>query len=319
MGFKEILKNRYNFDLKKYGVLGINARNLDYIFVNNRRKFYPLVDDKVETKKIALAAGIRCPETYAIIEYQDQVPKFAEMIGEHKDFVIKPAQGSGGEGILVIADHNENGYVKSSGAVIDYPTLRYHLNNTLNGLYSLGGTNDKVLVEYRVKSIKDFIDISYQGVPDIRLIVYKGVTVMAMLRLPTRKSDGKANLHSGGVGIGVNIKEGVTTHAIQKNVFINNHPDTNVNLRGIEIPYWQDILNLASRFDSIIGLGYIGVDIVIDQKYGPMLLEVNARPGISIQIANKCGLKPRLDLVDKHILELKDLESKIAFSLDNFS
>ena len=37
-------------ELKKAGVVGINARNAAYIMPLNQRKFYPLVDDKRENK-----------------------------------------------------------------------------------------------------------------------------------------------------------------------------------------------------------------------------------------------------------------------------
>jgi len=35
------------------------------------------------------------------------------------------------------------------------------------------------------------------GLPDIRIICFNMVPVIAMLRIPTELSDGKANLHSG--------------------------------------------------------------------------------------------------------------------------
>lgn len=306
-------------ELAANGVLGINARNLDYLFENNNRKYYPQVDDKVITKSLASKVGITCPETYAIIEFQDQVRDFEKIMGDRSDFVIKPAQGSGGEGILIITGKTDQGYVKASGQVISFAAVRYHLNNILGGLYSLGGINDKAIIEYRVRSTRQFVNISYRGVPDIRLIVYKGVPVMAMLRLPTQESDGKANLHAGGIGVGVSIQRGLTTFGVQHDDFIDVHPDTKVAIKDIVMPEWERILELASRFDSIINLGYIGVDIVLDQTYGPMLLELNARPGIAIQIANQAGLKHRLEKVDAAIANLKTTEEKIAFAVTEFN
>lgn len=47
-----------------------------------------------------------------------------------------------------------------------------------------------------------------------------------------------------------------------------------------------------------MGLGYIGVDIVLDRDLGPLVLELNARPGLSIQLANKIGLLPRLQRIE---------------------
>ena len=40
---------------------------------------------------------------------------------------------------------------------------------------------------------------------------------MAMLRLPTKASGGRANLHQGAIGAGVDLVTGVTHHAVLKN------------------------------------------------------------------------------------------------------
>ena len=318
MFFNPFKPANWNFRLAEQGVLGINARNLDYIIKNNPRRNYPNVDDKVLTKKLAQAAGVTCPDSYGVIEFQEQVRRFEEIIGDHREFVIKPAQGSGGGGIIVIADRNSRFYMKSSGAPISKDEIQYHLYNILSGLYSLGDSGDKAIIEYRVKTIKLLDEVSFKGVPDIRVISYKGVPVMAMLRVPTKESDGKANLHSGGLGIGISMATGRTTYGIQHGAFIEQHPEISTKLAGLQIPDWKQLLTLAASFNDIVKLGYVGVDIVIDETYGPMLLEVNARPGIAIQVANRSGLQRRLQTIDAHFDELTDLESKVAFSMATF-
>ena len=48
--------------LREIGLMGIGQRNADYVLMHNPRKFYPRVDDKLLTKKLALAgrpAGAR--------------------------------------------------------------------------------------------------------------------------------------------------------------------------------------------------------------------------------------------------------------------
>lgn len=309
--------------MKEMGVLGMNSRNLDYIIAYNKRQFYPMVDDKLLTKHHATAAHIPSPQLFAVIEYQKQVADLGDILAPHKEFVIKPAHGSGGEGIVVVADtlHEEGeapAYEKSSGSYISLKDLKYHVGNILGGLYSLGGVTDKVIIEYRVHPDPFFARITYRGVPDIRLVVYRGVPVMAMLRLPTRESDGKANLHSGGIGVGVRLSDGMTTYAAHRNRLIRKHPDTKSELSGLFIPYWEQILEMGAKFDQIVGLGYIGVDIVVDDRMGPMMLEVNARPGLAIQIANQTGLKNRLQLVDQHVHTLTSPELKVAFAKQHF-
>ncbi len=289
---------------KEKGIVGINARNSRYIFPNNKRKYFQLVDDKLETKTVAVQAGIPVPEHYETIIYQAQLKNLEQILKPYHSFVIKPALGSGGQGIMVIEKRRGDYFVKASGDAVTMAEVQQHISNILSGLYSLGGQSDKAIIEYRVQIDPVFSDISWKGVPDIRVLLYKGIPAMAMLRLPTRASDGKANLHMGGIGCGINLETGMTTTATQGNKYITTHPETDVILKGHIIPDWQNILNMASRFYSLTKLGYLGVDIVLDEKLGALVLEVNARPGISIQIANKQGLEPILRKIDQSITNI---------------
>lgn len=284
--------------LQAQGYLGLNRRNGDYILEHNPRKNYPLVDNKLRTKELALAAGIAVPELYAVIEIEHQIGELAERLAPYSDFAIKPAHGAGGEGILVITRRNNDRYRRNNGEWIGHDELSYHLSNILSGMYSLSGLADAALIEYRVRASILFETISHQGVPDIRIIVYRGVPVMAMLRLPTRISDGKANLHQGAVGVGIDLATGTTCHGIWRDEAVTRHPDTGETIANLTIPNWNEILQLAARCFELTGLGYIGVDIVLDETLGPLILEINARPGLGIQLANGTGLLPRLQRVD---------------------
>ncbi|MBD1831636.1 alpha-L-glutamate ligase-like protein [Cyanobacteria bacterium FACHB-472] len=305
--------------LRRSGILGINARNLDYIFASNPRQLYRYADNKLETKKIAQNIGVPIPETYGVISFQGEVRNLSNIIKEHKSFVVKPARGSGGNGIVVISDVTDDGYRKASGSIIKPGDLQYHIYNILSGMFSLGGQTDNVIIEYAVQFDPVFAEIAYQGVPDIRVIVYRGVPVMAMLRLPTRASDGKANLHRGGVGVGIDLSTGTTLAGIQNNRYIDNHPETKHSLRDRQIPHWQAILEMATKLGDKTEFGYLGVDIVLDQEKGPLLLEINARPGLSIQIANREGLIGRLEAVDSTLPKLSGIQEKIAFAQETFA
>ena len=192
--------------------------------------------------------------------------------------------------------------------------LRYHISSTLSGLYSLGGQHDRVMIEYCVEPDPVFESVSFQGVPDIRVIVLLGYPVMAMLRLPTRQSDGKANLHQGALGVGIDLATGTTMNAVQGNDPVSEHPDTGHSIDGIEIPAWQEILELSARSWEITGLGYLGVDVVIDRSLGPLMLELNARPGLNIQIANQRGLRRCLERVREEARSDLPLAARIDFS-----
>ncbi len=284
--------------LRALGILGMNERNGNYVMQYNPRRLYPLVDDKLRTKRLAQQNGIAVPELYGVVESQREARDLAAVVADRESFVIKPSQGSGGEGVMVITGRSGASYRMSNGSLMPEDNLQYHVSRVISGLFSLGGLPDKALIEYMVRFDPFFEDISYQGVPDIRVIVFLGVPVAAMVRLPTRASDGKANLHQGALGVGVNIDTGESTHGVCANAQAIEHPDTGNPIRGIVIPHWSTILGLAARCADLVGLGYLGVDIVLDRDLGPLVLELNARPGLNVQLANRVGLLDALHRVE---------------------
>lgn len=304
--------------LSALGVMGLNRRNADYILPYNSRKNYPLVDDKRRTKELAIRAGIAVPELYAAIEIERQIEQLSETLAPYDEFVVKPAHGSGGEGILVIVGQINGRYRKASGELADAEALGHHISNILSGMYSLGGQPDCALIEYKVNFNPMFDDVSYQGVPDIRTVVFRGVPVLAMIRLPTRLSDGKANLHQGAVGVGIELATGRTFSGVWRHGVVEQHPDTGGDIAGLDIPHWDEILALTARCHDIAGLGYIGVDIVLDRALGPLMLEINARPGLGIQLANKQGLLGPLrrlesmKTIPQDVMERVELAKKLA-------
>jgi alpha-L-glutamate ligase-like protein len=309
-------------ELRERGVVGINMRNARYLLPNNPRRLYRLVDDKLQTKALAEAHGLSVPETYAVIRSPHDAAKLEEKLADRAAFVIKPARGSGGKGVLVIDGRDgKGGHLKPSGAALTGDELRHHVANILAGLFSLGGQRDNSIVEYRVRPAKVLTDISYQGAPDIRIVMLHGYPVMAMLRAATRESDGRANLHQGALGIGIDLATGRTIRAVHHGRPLARHPDVDVDLIGIQLPGWNKILDIAVTCQEMTGLGYLGVDIMIDETLGPLMIEVNARPGLAIQMANGVGLLRRLEpVVKQHALHPgAGHVEKIAFSQKHFA
>ena len=281
--------------LKAAGVLGMNARNYDIIAKSNKRRLYPLVDDKVQTKKLANEVGINTPRLIGIVEVQNEVDKFLDLVKDYKEFVIKPAHGSGGKGVLVIKQYDAKNFVTASEKVLTYNEVYQHISNILSGLYSLGGKYDIALIEEMVHFSNQFQDFSYQGIPDVRVIVYQGFPALAMMRLATKESGGRANLHQGAVGVGIDVRTGQAISAVSHNLPIAIHPDTKADLMELKVPFWREHLEIAVKGYEMTGLGYLGADIVLDKFRGPMMLELNARPGLAIQIANNRGLRNILE------------------------
>jgi len=307
------------FKLRELGILGMNRRNIGLIGTYNQRCNYSIADNKLATKSAALSRGIPVPELYSTVERQFQVRAVDEQIQALSSFVIKPAQGSGGKGILVITGRDGDQFIKSSGALISISDVKRHISNILAGLHSLGGRNDVAMIEALIDFDPSLKDYSFEGVPDIRIIVFRGVPVMAMMRCATKASDGKANLHQGAVGVGIDIGSGQTVAAVQQSALIAEHPDTGIGFDGLEVPYWSQVLNLAAGCASMAGLGYLGADIVLDRLRGPMLLELNARPGLAIQVANQAGLRHRLAQAEDIANSTDNQEQKISLARKQFT
>lgn len=304
--------------LRQLGVLGMNRRNIEYIAGHNERRLFPLVDDKLKTKELAISAGLSVPKLLGVVRYQHQIRTLKTLLHSQAAFCIKPSKGSGGKGILVIHDHDDQQYFKPNNQALTLTDIMRHTSNILAGLFSLGGQPDKAIIEDLIHFDEQFINYSFEGVPDIRIIVFRGFPVMAMMRLSTATSDGKANLHQGAVGVGIDIATGHASHAVQFDRPVTHHPDTEMPLDEICIPDWSQLLYMAAHCYEMSGLGYLGVDIVLDARKGPMLLELNARPGLAIQIANHQGLSHRLSAVSALEEQALPPENRVTFVQHNF-
>jgi len=277
--------------------LGMNARNYLYIRPNNMRMAKKRADNKLLTKK-------------RLIKHQIPTPKLLEVFRKHRDvrdydwkklkgsFVLKPARGYGGNGILVVRNWNGAEGKLLGGGMLTAEQLEAEIFSILDGAYSINHLPDTALIEKRVVVSSTMRKLSKKGVPDIRVIVYNKVPVMAMLRLPTVHSNGCANLHQGAIGIGIDIRTGITTKGVYFGKITTLIPETKTKVRGIKIPRWNKILKYAVQAQEVSSLGYAGIDIVLDEEEGPLILEINARPGLQIQIANGASLRTRLERIE---------------------
>lgn len=282
---------------KSKKVLGMNARNLSFIRPSNSKKAVRLVDDKLRSKEVLRKNGLPTVELLGVVRNRKEFYKFPWHKLENS-FVLKPNRGLGGGGILVTYGRKKNGrWVLPNNKEAELKDVILRVSNILDGDFSKTNIPDSAFFEERLKIHPAFKLYCYKGVPDIRVIVYNKVPIMAMLRLPTKNSDGRANLHKGGIGVGIDIESGITTHAIQYDREIEYLPEMKLPLRGLQIPEWNNILELAVKSVDACGLNYAGVDLAVDKEKGPVIMELNAHPGLSIQIANMAPLKDRLKRV----------------------
>lgn len=298
--------------MKLSNILGLNARTVAYAYRYNSRKGKNIADSKIQTAKVLKAAGIAHPKIYKKFKNPKDVYDY-NFHNLPDKFALKPSRGLGGEGIIVVKRHLKNGnWLTTQKKKIGIEDLKLHILDILEGAYSMGNVPDVAFIQEYIGRAKAFRRWAYRGTPDIRIIVFNKVPVMAMLRLPTRESGGRANLYQGAIGAGIDIATGVTTKAVLHEEQILFKPGTERKLRGIKIPNWTKVLETAVNAQIASGLGYLGVDIVIHPEKGPMVLELNAQPGLKIQLANGVGLRRRLDRVDE--LDVRDAAHGVAIA-----
>lgn len=308
--------------VKVSSILGLNARTYLYSYKYNKSKGKSIASSKLRTKRVMKRQGIPIPDLYGKFKEQEDIDDF-EWEDLPSSFALKPNRGLGGEGIVVIKKKTKiekDGEEKVAWKTTDrgkvtVEDLKLHTQDILEGAFSIRNTPDIGYIEEFVGRHKAFRKYAFRGTPDIRVIVFNKVPVMSMMRLPTKESGGRANLHQGAIAVGIDMATGITTKAWWHGKYIKYKPGTKRKLHGIKIPNWTKILKTAVQCQEITDIGYLGADIVLHPKKGPMILELNYQPGLSIQLANGAGLRKRLDRVED--LEVRDAEHgvKICKSL----
>jgi len=268
-------------------VVGMNARNA-HIARSNPLPAVRLVNDKAATKWALERHDVPVARTIAVISEH----RWARRVTAQDlpaEWAMKPNRGHGGNGILIADGRDGDGWLRASGRALPLGAVRDHLRLVLDGEFS-GRARDAALLEPLIRTDDELGRLSYQGLPDIRVICEHDQPRLAMLRLPTSRSGGRANLHQGAVGAAVDVDTGRVVAARIGRHSTHVHPDTHVPLLGAGIPAWEQVLTAASRCGPATGLHYVGADVVLDRSRGPLVLEVNARPGLQIQNVTARGL-----------------------------
>lgn len=285
--------------MKSSHVLGLNARNHLYQSRYNRGKAKKIASSKLLTKSTLRKAKLSVPKLYRVFREEKAVEEF-DFTRLPESFVVKPSGGLGGEGIVVVESGGRYAgeWVDVTGKTWRIEDLKILIKEIILGRYSLKNLPDHAFLEERVGIHPKFKKITYQGTPDVGVLVFNRVPVMAFLRLPTKDSGGKANMFQGAIACGLDMATGITTHAVRWTKEVVFYPGTRRKLRGIKVPKWDEVLLLAIEGAEAAGLGYMRADIVVDPGNGARILELNAKPGLKIQLANQAGLRRRLERVE---------------------
>jgi alpha-L-glutamate ligase-like protein len=298
MGWSTLLDRLDGLAASRRELVGINRRNVELVYRYNPRRHYPLANDKILAKEILGAARVAVPATLAVCETMRDVAAVVDGLSGEADFVVKPANGAGGSGILVAGERagraSAPAWRRAGGTELSPAQLHRHLADIVFGAYSQD-SQDRALVERRVRPHATFHGLWADGLCDIRVLTLRARPLMAMVRVPTAGSGGRANLHQGGLGLAVDLASGRTFAALCGRRPVERHPDSGATLLGIELPAWASVIEVARRAAASVPLGYLGVDVVVDEAARPLVLEINARPGIEIQNVNGRGLQPSLE------------------------
>ncbi|MFO8052219.1 MAG: sugar-transfer associated ATP-grasp domain-containing protein, partial [Thermoplasmatota archaeon] len=257
--------------------------------------------DKIEEKRKLREAGVSIPENYMIVEDEEDMENLNDWLGERKSgFVIKPSRGHGGSGVLVVQRKVARRYILTSGRGVEDHQIMRHVKRIIKGHYTKG-VPDRAIVEEKLTLSRRLREIMTPGLADIRIVALMGFPLMAMTRLPTRRSGGKANIHQGAIGAGISISEGTISSATYIRRNVRSHPVSGCSLIGFRFNMWDDILETASAAADAMEMGFVGVDLTVDERKGVVVLEVNKRPGLEIQNANRSGLKRRIRWVERYV------------------
>lgn len=300
--------------MKLNSILGLNARSQLYSYKYNSNKNKNVADSKIQSERVLLKAEVPTPKIIKKFRNPQEIFNF-NWDALPAAFALKPSRGMGGEGIIVVkkrANAPAFGWLTTQRTIVNVDDLKLHTLDILEGAYSMGNVPDVAFIQEYVGRHKAFRRYAYRGTPDIRIIVFNKVPVMAMLRLPTKESGGRANLHQGAIGVGIDIATGITTKAIWHGKYIKYKPETSRKLHGLKIPHWTTCLKIAVEAQIASGMGYLGVDVVLHPEKGPMVIELNAQPGLQIQLANGEGLRKRLERVED--LEVRDAEHGVKIA-----
>lgn len=276
-------------------VMGINKRNVELVKPQSDRKILALVDNKLKTKEILENAKISFAEVYEVCNSFFEIDKFIKNVEKQSSFVLKPSRGYGGNGIEIIKSIKDGKWNLSGKRTWDYFEQNDYIREVLYGVYSMGGQSDVAFAEELIFAHDDIKDFSIDGLPDIRIIVHKGTSVAAMMRVPTKESNGKANLHAGGFAAAIDIVTGKIQSGWFKGKKIEAHPESDICLANYKIPFWKEIIKISNSLYSYFKLQYMGVDFTVDREKGPLILELNARPGLEIQNVLGTGILSLLE------------------------
>lgn len=322
-----------------FGILWNNARNLLYIKKFNNKKSIRLANNKLETKRFLWERGIPFAKTYAVIKDRKELTKFNFLNLPKNEFVIKPNHWSKWNWIYICKTLEEKPEIQNKKTWLNtlfkmgFLEDRYficiwkktvgeiefkrYLTDIITWKHSMTTWDDKIIVEEILRPWEAFKEFCEFWLADIRVIVFNLVPVAAMIRIPTDKSDGKANLAAGWIWLWIEVWTGKITSMLFKwKIYTKTFPEKFKHFQHKQIPFRNDILFHSSKIQYFVNLWYLALDRVITNTW-PKLLEINARAWLEVQKITWTKLKKTLEKLDD--MKVSDPEKWVEICKSLFS
>jgi Sugar-transfer associated ATP-grasp len=243
-----------------------------YPWQANKVQYTPLFDNKYIFKIMLKGFDLPQPKYITAIGQNYPIKKyeqFEKFLAKHtSSIVLKPLDGSGGQGIFVLSFKNHQYYILD-----DACSAKEIWSRIREG-------RKPYLVEEHVEQIALMSNMHPQSLNTLRIVTIKAKDLKwHLVGTWMRIGQGKAqvdNLGAGGIALGIDLN-GKIYYAFDwhAKMEISSHPDTGLKLIGIDIPLYHEAIELALKASEKFGfMGTVGWDIGLSLR-GPVIIEGN--------------------------------------------
>ena len=194
---------------------------------------------------------------WLLIKNKDQRDEFRKFIEGKTDFILKPIDGTHGDGVAKLPAE----------------------------MTSFDSNIDKIpyLAEERIIQVKEMSALNPSSVNTIRAITFlkEGTVTLLAAYLRIGRDGIVDNFCNGGMLTPIDLNTGTLIYpAVDgENIAYDIHPITKKSIIGFKIPQWEEVKAMAIEAAHIVPqVRYVGWDIAISEK-GPCLIEGNEYPG----------------------------------------
>jgi hypothetical protein len=204
--------------------------------------------------------------------------------------VIKPVGGIMGHGVLVLSElQHGNGTMKAvtnNGEVLSFDDIARKLDTPPDVHYRMRSYEMNLpgyVLQARLHQHPFLNNIAPYTTNTIRVVTFRDraneIHVHFSILRVGRRGNMADNWDRGGISIALDPTSGVLGKGVLKPKYgtqwVEAHPDTGVRFVGLQMPFWNDVLDLCSRAAQVTpNLRSIGWDIALTPD-GPVIVEGN--------------------------------------------